>query len=160
MEEVNREKINGLLKSLPNNISAIERMIMANEGTVQTFLSVLCGYPIEVEVISQKQFGGNIIRWSKLILKEETGAPTICLAESIIPISNQARFTSFIGERELGIGQIIKLLNLNTSRRIKGFHSDSKTIARTYVIEGDCDIMITESFNRDILFHYCLDSLK
>lgn len=151
MEEVNEDSINKLLGSLPDDLTAIERMIMVNEGTVQTFLSVLCGQPVKVEVISQKEFAGNIIRWSKLIIEEGDISATICLAESIIPISNIEQFNTLIDERKLGIGQIIKSLKLDTSRRIMGFHSDSRTIARTYAIEGNCDIIITESFNRDVI---------
>lgn len=149
IEEINEDNINKLLESLPEDLNAVERMIMVNEGTVQTLLSVLCRTPVKVEVISQYKLADVIIRWSKLIAEYPgESLVTVCLAESIIPISNPEGFINMINDREKGIGQIIKTIGLETSRHIKGFHVDASTFARTYTIEGDCSMVITEVFNR------------
>jgi len=158
MEEVNEDSIKKLLESLPKDLNAIERMIMVNEGTVQTFLSVLCNTPVKVEVISQCEMADVIIRWSKLVIEDRGGIQTVvCLAESIIPtsdigISNAPDFITMINDRKKGIGQIIKEIGFNTiTRHIKGFHSDENTFARTYTIDGSISLVITEVFNRETI---------
>ena len=138
-----------LLESLPEGLTAVERIIMANEGTVQTLLSLLCGVPVTVTVISQLAQANIIIRWSKLVICGEHPAErTVCLAESIISESNPEGFLSMINEKQMGIGQIIKRIGLQTSRVIHGYHIDASTIARTYSIRGDCQAVITEVFDR------------
>lgn len=152
MDEITEDSTTELLQSLPDGINATERMIMANEGTVQTFLSVLCNTPVKVEVISQRQYHGTIIRWAKLYIEDRRGIKTVvCLAESIIHENENNYLISAINERKKGIGQIIKEIGLNTTRRIEGYHNDPETFARTYTIEGDCDIVITEVFNHDVI---------
>ena len=152
IEEINENNINKLLESLPENLSAVERMILANEGTVQTLLSVLCSTPVKVVVISQLRLADVIIRWSKLVVEYPGKKPvTVCLAESIIPASNPEGFINMINARLIGIGQIIKTIGLVTARHLKGFHIDDNTFARTYTIEGDCCAIITEEFNRDTI---------
>ena len=158
MEEVDEGNITKLLESLPHGLNATERMIMVNEGTVQTFLSVLCNTPVKVEVISQCEMADVIIRWSKLVIEDRGGIQTVvCLAESIIPtsdigISNAPDFITMINDREKGIGQIIKEIGFKTiTRHIKGFHSDEKTFARTYTIDGSISLVITEVFNRETI---------
>ena len=157
MEEVNEDSITKLLVSLPHDLNATERMIMVNEGTVQTFLSVLCNTPVKVEVISQCEMADVIIRWSKLVAVFGGEPVTVCLAESIIPtsdigIANAPDFITMINDREKGIGQIIKEIGFKTiTRHIKGFHSDEKTFARTYTIDGSISLVITEVFNRETI---------
>lgn len=152
MEEVDEGNITKLLESLPDGLNAVERMIMVNEGTVQTFLSVLCRTPVKVEVISQCRLEDTIIRWSKLVIEDRGGIQTVvCLAESIIPASNSPDFISMINDKEKGIGQIIKAIGLKTSRCITGFHTDASTFARTYTIKGHCNVVITEAFNRETI---------
>ena len=157
MEEVDKGNITKLLESLPHGLNATERMIMVNEGTVQTFLSVLCNIPVKVEVISQYEMADVIIRWSKLVIEDRGGIQTVvCLAESVIPtsdigISNCPDFITMINDREKGIGQIIKEVGFKTTRHIKGFHSDSNTFARTYTIGGEINMVITEVFNRETI---------
>jgi len=152
MEEPNKTDIIKLLKSLPDNLNAVERMIMTNEGTVQTLLSVLCRTPVKVEVISQREMDDVIIRWSKLVaVYPGDREVTVCLAESVIPLSNTPGFITMVNNRELGIGQIIKSTGMETGRSIKGFHADDNMFARAYSIAGDCRMVITEVFNRETI---------
>lgn len=148
MSEINNDNINKLLLSLPDGLTSIERSILANEDTVQTFLSVLCNTPVKVEVISQRDYPGIIVRWAKLITEDSKGVQTVvCLAESIIHKNENEDLTALLKDGEQGIGQIITGLELSTSRRIEGYHNDKETFARTYTIKGECDIVITEVFN-------------
>ena len=149
MEEITEDSINKLLLSLPDGLNAIERAILANEGTVQSFLSVLCSTPVKVEVISQRDYPGIIVRWAKLITEDSRGVQTVvCLAESIITKNENENLITMIKGGQKGIGQIIKELGLQTTRRLEGFHNDAETFARTYTIQGECNIVITEVFNR------------
>lgn len=148
MSEITRDNINKLLLSLPDGLTSIERSILANEGTVQTFLSVLCNTPVKVEVISQRDYPGIIVRWAKLIIEDNKGVQTVvCLAESIIHENENENLIALIKGGQKGIGQIITELGLNTSRRIEGYHNDKETFARTYTINGECDMVVTEVFN-------------
>ena len=148
MGEINEDSINKLLLSLPDGLNAIERAIMANEGTVQSFLSVLCNTPVKVEVISQRQYPGIIIRWARLVTEDSKGIQTVvCLAESVIHENENENLITMIKGGQKGIGQIINEIGLQTTRRIEGYHNDPETFARTYAIQGDCDIVITEVFN-------------
>ena len=152
MMEITEKSINKLLLSLPDGLSAIERAILANEGTVQSFLSVLCNTPVKVEVISQRDYPGIIVRWAKLITEDSKGVQTVvCLAESIITKDENENLITMIKGGQKGIGQIIKELGLQTARRLEGFHNDAETFARTYTIQGECNIVITEVFNHRVI---------
>lgn len=138
MEEVTEENIKKLLTKIPDDASSIERLILCNEGTVQTLLSVLFKVPIRVQIISQVEHNTYIIRWSKLIAHySPENQVTVCLAESIIDKENAFNgFLTGIREKNFGIGQLISSIEVETKRDILGFYSDSNIISRTYTINS------------------------
>lgn len=129
-----------------------ERMILYNEGTVQTLLSTIFCAPIKVQVISQHELADVIVRWVRLAIEYSNSREpeVVCWAESVIPKhSNPPEILLAIREKKAGIGQIISTYKLNTIRRLLSFYSDDIVFARSYCIQGDCDIFITETFPRE-----------
>lgn len=160
-EEVTEENIKKLIEKIPQDSTALERVILANSGTVQTLLSVLFGVPIKVEVISQIEKENYFVRWSKLVADFSPEIKfTVCLAESVI--SKDIIYKGFITgirERTIGIGQLISALKIQTERKLLGFYNDSISFSRTYSIESinnnEIDknqlyIIITEVFPKDV----------
>lgn len=156
MKELNDENIKILIDKIPNESSSIEKLILANESTVTTLLSVLFGVPIKVEVISQIEHENYIIRWTKLIADYSPDVKfTVCLAESIIDKDNHYDgFINGIREKRWGIGQLIASIGLATERTLLGFYSDQNTFSRTYSIESlgsakPLKMTITEVFPKE-----------
>jgi len=134
-----------------HDLSTVERILLSTKGTVQTLLSVIFGYPVSVEVISQLNYDSVLVRWVRLYA-EDPDPFTIALAESVIPLAkNRPDFIEKMSDRELGIGQVLSMLDVTTEREILGIHVDKRTIARSYrIIGGRIDILITESFMREV----------
>lgn len=161
-EEPTQDNIQQLIDKLPYGINPIERLILCNDGTVQTLLSVLFGVPVKVEILSQQQIGDiGILRWIKLVAVYTTKsalspAPeeeiVACLAESVIPLKNNPEgFLTAIREQKMGIGQILKATGLKQERQVFGLYADENVIARNYRISGDVEMIITETFPREAI---------
>ena len=139
-------------------LTPLERVILANDSTVQSLLSVVFHVPVEVEVIAQIELNKNIIRWVRLVADYgEAGKVTVCLAESVIPVGlNDSQFIKGIQEKQKGLGQLLSELDFKIKREILGFYADETIFARTYRITGSrinnqrCDLLITEVFPRQI----------
>lgn len=154
------KKIEELLEKLDKyELDILERIILANDGTVQSLLSVTFRVPISVEVISQMELFGNIYRWVKLVAKySDVQEQTVCLAMSVIPIEENSKdFIDGLKERKLGIGQLLSHLSFVSKRELLGFYSDDLTFARVYRITGNkikedvkCDLLINEIFPKGI----------
>lgn len=132
-------------------LSPLERILLSTDGTVQTLLSVIFATPVQVEVISQIDYGEVFVRWVKLVTNG-TKPVTVALAESVIPFKrNDDDFIGMMGDRNIGIGEAIKKTKVYTQRLILGIHVDDTTFSRTYRIVGDSiDVIITETFNRGL----------
>jgi len=130
------------------DLSTLERVILASTGTVQDLLSVIFGTPVRIEVISQLNYDTVLVRWTKLIT-DNPDPMTVALAESVIPYEkNNPEFIGMMGDRDIGIGYAINKLGIPTERTILGIHVDGDTFARSYQIRGEMiDVLITESFN-------------
>jgi hypothetical protein len=167
-EEPTAENLQKLIDKIPYQLNSLERLIMCNEGTVQTLLSVLFMVPIKVEVISQKEIGSVIVRWARLVAEyAPNNIQTVCLAESIIDTnSGYEGFINGIEEKHFGIGQLISALKIRTIRSLLGFYSDDIVFSRTYEICADktcawdksLSIIITEVFPKERYKKLCPDS--
>jgi len=134
-----------------DDLSTVERIILASTSTVQDLLSVIFGVPVRVEVISQLNYDTVLVRWAKLIA-DDPEPLTVALAESVIPYrKNNPAFIGAMGDRDIGIGYAINRLSITTKRHILGVTTNNDTFARTYQIRGDMiDVLITEIFNREL----------
>lgn len=163
MEEVTEDNIKKLIGMIPDNTSSVERIILFNEGTVQTLLSVLFKVPIRVQVCSQIEQDKYIVRWSKLVAyRSPEDQVTVCLAQSIIDKENIYHgFLTGIREQKLGIGQLIASIEVETKRDVFTCYSDSNLLSRSYTIqsipyirESDKDksifVTITEIFPKEV----------
>ncbi len=161
IEETNEESINSMLMDIPFGLSAVERLVLCNQSTVQTLLSVIFNIPIEVVVINQIELSKNVfMRWSKLVAKDKT----VCLAQSWITTDNEG-FANGIKEMKMGIGQLISAKDLITRRIIKKFYSDNTVFSRIYQI-GDVGMtqhgshincLITEVFPKKVFADACFE---
>lgn len=154
MEEKKIEELLGKLDKY--KMGTLERVILANDGTVQSLLSVVFRVPISVEVISQMELFGSLYRWVKLVANYNTVERTVALAMSVVSIEgNSKEVVDGLKERKLGIGQLLSSLGFVTKRELLGFYSDDLTFARVYRIKGnknedvECDLLITEIFPRE-----------
>ena len=132
------------------DLSKLERIILASTGTVQDLLSVIFGTPVRVEVISQLNYDTVLVRWAKLVI-DDPDPMTVALAESVIPYKdNDPAFIGMMGNRDIGIGYAINKLGIRTERGILGVTLDGDTFARSYQVRGNrIDVLITESFSRE-----------
>jgi len=150
MEDSNIQNTLDMLNA--QDLTSIERIVLASTDTVQSLMSVIFSTPVRVEVISQINYHKTMIRWVKLVI-DNPDPVTVALAESVIPIEhNRTELIGAMIEQEIGIGQEISKLGVFTRRRILGIHVDDNTISRTYTITGaSLDMVITELFQREIL---------
>lgn len=142
-------------------ITPIERVIIYNENTNQKLLSIILNTEVKVEVISQIEVHGLIIRWVKLYIEKintfmQTDKITVCLAESII-FTKYEGFKTGIIEKRMGIGELLSALKINTERKILGIYVDNNMFTRTYSLRSingdiipDIDITITEVFPKAV----------
>lgn len=155
-EEPTQENLKQLLEGLPKDLTPLERVILCNEGTVQTILSVLLNVPVKVDILSQQIVEGDtVIRWSRLVADGVLGmsGSAVCLAESIIPKRmNTEGFMTAVKEQKMGIGQILKAQGVIQKRQVIGIYADKNVISRNYILTGDnLYVMITEVFPRNAL---------
>ena len=155
-EEPTQDNIQQLLNSLPPNLTPVERVLLCQDGTSQTLLSILFKVPVKVQVLSQHELIPYqvIIRWIKLVAEySEDNRVTVCLAESVIPVKgNNPGFLTAIKEQQKGIGQILSSTCTYYERHIFGLYTDENIVARNYQITGeDVEVVITETFSREAL---------
>lgn len=156
-EETCFDNIDELLLKLPKGLTTIERVIISNEHTVQTLLSVILNRPVLVDILAQIENDEYIIRWVRLNANVK-GNETVCLAESVI--RKNSRYTGFINgirEKNRGIGQLLAAACIKTRRDILNYYSDDSIFSRTYKIKDissdvskELDIVITEIFYKHV----------
>ena len=133
-ETVSGEKLADKLKAL--GLSPIEKLILSNKGTVQEFLGLLFETEVKVEVLSQNELFGTIVRWVRLHGEINTIDTTLCLASSVIHVpQNTPGIITGIRECKWGIGQIIDSTGINTRRTIYEAFADENHFARNYLIK-------------------------
>ena len=137
MEEItHKDNIKKLIEKIPQDSTPLEKIILANEGTVQTLMSVVFGVPIKIEVLSQIETETYIVRWVRLVADYGDNLTiTVCLAESIIDKNDIFEgFLTGIREKSMGIGQLLSACGIRTQRELLGFYSDKNTFSRNYSI--------------------------
>lgn len=161
MDEITHEaNIKRLIEIIPKDSTPLEKVILGNEGTVQTLMSIVFGVPIKVEVLSQVEEDSYIVRWVRLVADYGSNEIiTVCLAESVINKNTEFNgFLTGIREMNMGIGQLLSSCGIKTERELIGFYSDRSSFARTYRIKTsgmnakagrELSIIITEVFQKD-----------
>jgi len=166
MEEVTTENIIQLILKLPKGCTPLERAILVNEGTVQTFLSVIFQNPIYVKVICQDEFETYFNRKANLLMKVNQSEVVVYSADSIIYKNKSGKYSGFytgISEKKMGIGQLLSSLLIQTTRDLCSFDITPDRLIRTYRIsdiDKDIDIRITETFIRRLFKNRNISLLK
>ena len=136
--------IEGLLQTLNSRFTFLERLILGQSGTVVTFLSLVFGSPVTVNLVSQGECHDTIHRNVELICKSRN----ICRASSSIPKDrNRSEVIADILAGRLGLGHIVAKHNIPNRRILLHIDCTEHLFYRTYRIEGaEVYITITEWF--------------
>lgn len=160
MDEITHDyNIKKLIDQIPKDCTPLEKVILSNDGTVQTLMSVVFGVPLKLEVLSQYESEHYIVRWVRLLADYGEGEViTVYLAESVM--DKNVIFEGFLNgirEKKLGIGQLLSACGIRTQRDLLGFYSDANTFSRNYSISTHgfdlkagrgFKIIITEQFQK------------
>lgn len=146
-----------------SDLSVIERILVVNDGTVQTTLSVIFNEPVNVRVLMQQERAGRIERDVALWVDNGRGADLgVCKASTVIQTGENAGSVLFeVREQKLGLGQIIEKLGFTVTRQLGDYGSDETRLWRTYVLSGERRVepgprterlrfTITETFLREM----------
>jgi len=113
----------------------LQRILLAQSGTLQTALSAYFGEPVDVKVVSQEErdAGETFLRDVELVLREQRQA--VCRAHTRIEVRNeQAR--KLIRERNVGLGQLCEKLGLRATFALDAAGSTDASLWREYRLEG------------------------
>lgn len=143
MEEMD---ISSLLDKFNNvKFKPIERIILSHDGTVVTLLSMFFNEHVNVDVVAQSEWNGNILRKVEFATEEAK----VGEATSIIPLdSNSEKLIDEVRKRNLGLGQTIKKLEYRPNRVVLHIDKTQHKFWRVYNLhqEGSVDILIMEEF--------------
>lgn len=149
MEELNIEEF---IKKFENSVfSPLKRALLATDGTVQTFLSVILMKPVKAVLLLQKNFGNFVIRWVRL---ETIDGEVVGKALSIIIPTSSSKaevILKELSEGKIGLGQAIKKYGLSSRRMIHKIYYDRYEFGRIYSIENEVfSAIITEIFPNNL----------
>lgn len=160
-EEVNKDGIHNLLNMIPSDLNGLERAVVCNDGTVQTMLSAIFYAPVKVNVVNQHETDTEIIRAVELVAVHSIDHEfVVCRASSVIQKKGLTPgFLTGIREHNMGIGQLISSIGINTNRRIISMDSSKNYFERQYEIKeipvapyirDILNITIIETFPREL----------
>ena len=123
-----------------------EQVILGHFGTVQTLLSLIFGKPVHVRLKTQGEENGEINRVVELVC----GETIVCFASTRIPVlKNSPEVLQEISDGALGLGQIVRKLEIPNRRNLMTVGRDHRSFWRTYSIEGpNLFLKISEGFPR------------
>ena len=136
-EEVNMDGMRNMLEMIPPDINGLERAVVCNDGTVQMMLSAIFCAPVKVVITKQVERASDIMRDVELVAIQPGGHEYIvCKAWSTIQKKGLSPgFLTGIQEQNMGIGQLISALGINTNRRIMYIGADKTHFVRHYEIK-------------------------
>lgn len=146
MEELNPETILRWLEG--KNLSILERVLITHDGTVQSLLSYILQCPVTIEVLSQEEGPESILR--RVYLR--AGDLVCAKATSYIPLGfNSHKVSDLVQQKTLGLGQIAKVLGIETTRTIMDLGVNKESFWREYRMTGSGLLYrITEVFPRTL----------
>ncbi|MDP3063845.1 MAG: hypothetical protein Q8O40_11650, partial [Chloroflexota bacterium] len=101
MEEMDLKAL--VAKFKDKQLSLVERVILSNDGTNVTLLSVIFQTPIQVRVVDQIEHPDRIVR----VVDLETETLVVGRARSTIPTAkNEPEVLRLVEEKSLGLGHI------------------------------------------------------
>lgn len=129
------QKISELENKSGAKLNLLQKIVLAETGTVEQVLSVLTDSPIRVRVLSQKENLRMITRES-IIESKHTGKPLIRAYSKAFASNLPSIALARIKQKQAGIGSIINSLELETFRRIieVGYHPKDRLFFRRYQI--------------------------
>jgi len=129
------QKISQLESKSGVKLGVVQKILLAETGTVEQVLSIMTGAAVAVKVVQQQESMRLITRES-LISSKETGKALIRAYSKIFPSYLPAKVVNQIKQKQSGIGTIIYSFGLETFRKIieVGYDPKSRTAFRRYRI--------------------------
>jgi chorismate-pyruvate lyase len=129
------KKISELEKKSGAKLNLLQKIVLAETGTVEQVLSILTDSPIAVRILRQKENPRMITRES-IIENKHTGKPLIRAYSKAFSSNLPQTALDRIKQQQAGIGSIIHSLQLETFRRIieVGYHRKDRLFFRKYQI--------------------------
>jgi chorismate-pyruvate lyase len=129
------QKISELESKSGVKLNLLQKIVLAETGTVEQALSILIDSPIRVRVLRQKENPRMITRDS-IIESKDTGKPLIRAYSKAFTSNLPLIALDRIKQKQAGIGSIIHSLQLETFRRIieVGYHPKDRLFFRKYQI--------------------------
>lgn len=132
MEEMDLKAL--VAKFKDTGYSLLERMLLSNDGTNVTMLSVIFQTPVQVRVVDQIEHPDRIVR----VVDLETETNVVGRARSIIPTAkNSPEVLRLVEGKSLGLGHIATRLGIRTERILVSFGADELSFWRTYQMVGE-----------------------
>ncbi len=103
-----------------------QKILLAETGTVEQLLSILVGSDIKVRIVDQKERRGVITRRS--VITTESGRALLEANSRIVTRSLPLTIVKQIRSQRKGIGSIIQITGLETSRKITDIGYDPKSM--------------------------------
>jgi chorismate-pyruvate lyase len=107
-------------------LETVQKILLAETGTVEQLLSILVGSDIRVRIVDQKEKRGVITR--KSLITTDSGRVLLEADSRIITRSLPPTVVKEIRSQRKGIGSIIQNTGLETSRRITDIGYDPKSM--------------------------------
>jgi len=173
-ECVNKDSIRDMMDMIPGDLNGLERAVICSDGTVQTMLSAIFYAPVKVEVVRQTMYDTEILRTVELVaVHSNNHEKAVCKASSTIQKKGlPPGFSTGIRECNMGIGQLISSIGINTKRKILSMESNEEYFKRHYEIreipqypysayKSDVlNISIIETFPRELYAIGCTGSMR
>ncbi|MDP2954506.1 MAG: hypothetical protein Q8O76_14480 [Chloroflexota bacterium] len=140
MEEMDLKAL--VAKFKDKQLSLVERVILSNDGTNVTLLSVIFQTPVQVRVVDQIEHSDRIVR----VVDLETENQVVGRARSTIPKgsvtggdapANSPEVLGLVREKALGLGHIATRLGIRTERTLVSFGADELLFWRIYRMVGE-----------------------
>jgi chorismate-pyruvate lyase len=111
-----------------------QKILLAETGTVEQVLSILASEKVSVQVVSQKESRGVIIRRSTI--STASGRILVKAQSRVFTRNIPHKVSQLLRAKESGIGSIIQKLELETFRKITeiGYDPSSANLFRKYRI--------------------------
>lgn len=101
----------------PVNLTPVERLLMATDGTVTHMLEALTRGPVDVDIIDRSVHGGSLIR--KVVLRRRHDDSALTWAQSevnLYPLDEDME--SALVEGDIGIGDLLRDTYSETRREV------------------------------------------
>jgi chorismate-pyruvate lyase len=146
------------LENISNiKLSLLEKILLAETGTVEQILTMLTNSEVAIKILRQKKCN-ELIKREVRIINKKTGENLVYATSNIVPCNLPDEVIRQIEQKQLSIGSIITNYQLETFRKILkiGYISKTRSLFRVYHIihKGKVSFKIKEVFPLNTKFYH------